>query len=194
MAMTIALPTDFDVFEAQASDAGELLLAMHAKQPKAFHKFLQTHKPQHKDPDGSDWDAHKQQEVWRCVEHLIKLLVRTVEFNTSAKVNAAVADGAIQAEEAAKFLRKRASGQHLEQVEGSLGDTDFFASMDNAASMIITTAAAMKIQMASRLAKARRKIAARKAQKARDAGEEVEEVMQESAEGAAAAEPDAAAV
>lgn len=172
MSTMVALPTDFDIFEAGAADAGELLLAMQAKQPKAFQRFLKTHAPQHADPDGSDWEAHCQQPIWRCVEHLIKLLVRTVEFNTSATRDSSVADGVVQADEAAKFLRKRTAGQLLESVEGSLGSTDFFASMDNAASKVITTAAAIKIQMASRLRKARQRIRDRRAALAAQAGGE----------------------
>ena len=49
--------------------------------------------------------------------------------------------------------------------QGSLGSTDFFAVMDNAASKVIITAAAIKIQMASRLKKARRRIAEKRAER-----------------------------
>ena len=139
---------------------------MQAKQPKAFQRFLHTHRPMHKDPDGSDWEEHAKQPVWRCVEHLVKLLVRTVEYNTSAKRDGALADGVVQEEEAAAFLRTRTAGINLENVEGSLAgrDVDFFKIMDNAASKIIVTAAAIKIQMASRLRKARMRIQIRKAE------------------------------
>jgi len=169
MSMTIALPTDFDIAEAGAADAGELLLAMQAKQPKAFDHFLRSHKPQHSDPDGSDWEAHASQPVWRCVEHLVKLLIRTVEFNTSAARDSSVADGVVQADEAAKFLRKRTSGIDLEAIEGNLGTTDFFATMDSAATKIVLTAAAIKIQMATRIKRARKRIADRRAALAQQA-------------------------
>lgn len=148
------------------TDAGELLLAMQAKQPKAFQRFLHTHRPMHKDPDGSDWEEHAKQPVWRCVEHLVKLFVRTVEYNTSAKRDGSLADGVVQEEEATAFLRNRTAGINLENVEGSLAgrDVDFFKIMDNAASKIVVTAAAIKIQMASRLRKARMRIQIRKAE------------------------------
>ena len=87
---------------------------MQAKQPKAFQRFLHTHRPMHKDPDGSDWEEHAKQPVWRCVEHLVKLLVRTVEYNTSAKRDGALADGVVQEEEAAAFSRLRKARMRIQ--------------------------------------------------------------------------------
>ena len=164
--MTIALPNDVEIEEAGATDAGEFLLAMQANSPKAYQHFLDTHRPQHKDPDGSDFEEHASQPVWRCIDHLIKLLVRTIEHNTSAMRDASNADGVVQAEEAAKFLRKRISGVDLSLqtfTEGALANTDFFATLDSAAVRMLITASAIKIQMMTRLRNARKRVADRKA-------------------------------
>lgn len=167
MSITIALPTDYDIEAAGAADAGELLLAMRANSPKAYQSFLESHRPKHSDPDGSDYEDHCMQPVWRCVEHLIKLLVRTVEHNTSALRDAGAADGVVQAEEAAKFMRKRTSGVNLESVSGNLANTDFAAALDSASLKMLLTAAAIKIQMAARLRNAKKRVAERKAREAK---------------------------
>ena len=70
LSMNCALPTDDDIEETGASDAGEFLLAMRSKEPTAYKKFLKSHKPAFTDPDGSDYDEHAKQPVWRCIEHL----------------------------------------------------------------------------------------------------------------------------
>ena len=187
MAITLALPTDMDIEEAGAADAGELLLAMQAESPKAYDKFLASHRPTHRDPDGSDFDEHASQPVWRCVEHTIKLLVRTIEYNTSAIKDASAADGVVQSEEAAKFMRKRTSGIDLAAVSGNLANTDFAAALDNASLKMLITAAAIKIQMMVRLRGARQRVAARKAKAAQteQEGSQEEGDRQEAEEGAA---------
>jgi hypothetical protein len=57
----------------------QYLLALQERSPKSFTKFLATHRPKHRMPDGTDFEDHARQPIWRCVEHVIKLLVRTVE-------------------------------------------------------------------------------------------------------------------
>ena len=112
---------------------------MQANSPIAFKTFLVERRPAHKDPDGSDFEEHCIQPVWRCLEHLVKLLIRTVEMNTSAMRNTKNVDGIVQADEAANFLRKRTSGINLELVSGSLGGTDFLSALDSAKVKMITT-------------------------------------------------------
>ena len=98
-----------------AADAGEFLLAMQTDAPHEYRAFLESHRPRHKDPDGSDLEEHQLQPIWTCVHHLVKVLVRTVEFNTSALRNADNADGAVQAHEAARFIRNRTRGDVLQR-------------------------------------------------------------------------------
>ena len=63
------------------SYTGELLLAMQVDSPASYKAFLASHRPKHIDPDGSDYETHAQQPAWRCVEHLLSLIVRTVILN-----------------------------------------------------------------------------------------------------------------
>ena len=102
------------------------------------------------------------QPTWRCVEHVIKLLVRTIEMNPSGKLDMGATDGVVQAHEAAKFLKARSHGQDLAQQVSALDGTDFLEAMDRAQAKMILTMAAIKIQMASRARKARERVAERK--------------------------------
>jgi hypothetical protein len=161
-----AMPTDMDLSEAGATDAGEFLLAMQANAPKAYRSFLETHRPQFQDPDGSDYETHALQPVWRCVDHMLKLIVRTIEHATSARNDASAADGIVQSEEAAKFLKQRAAGLTLETISshsaGGLASVDFAEALDSSKARMITIAAALKIQMANRARRARNRVAERR--------------------------------
>ena len=165
LSMNCALPTDDDIEETGASDAGEFLLAMRSKEPTAYKKFLKSHKPAFTDPDGSDYDEHAKQPVWRCIEHLIKLIVRTIEHSTSAKHDASAADGVVQAEEAAKFLKQRLGGASLDDAmahsANSLGRIEFGEALESSALRVIVTAAAIRIQMSIRAKSARRRVVER---------------------------------
>ena len=166
MSIMVALPTDMEIEEAGAQDAGEFLLAMQATQPREYLLFLATHRPKHTDPDGSDYEDHALQPAERCIHHLVKLLVRTVEHNTSntAARDEAAADGTVEGHEAAKFLKRRSKGVALQRFEAnaSLGDVDFASAVENAAVKKLLIGAALKIQMAMRLKKARKTIAERR--------------------------------
>ena len=171
MSTLMAFPTDEELAEVGAADAGEFLLAMQVDAPNDYRAFLDTHRPKHKDPDGSDFEQHQLQPIWRCVAHLVTLLVRTVEFNTSALRNSDNADGAVQAYEARKFIRSRTQGGALHRQAGALKGTDFQIALDSAAVKVLTTTAAIKIQMSIRAKRARRKVQERRAAKfAREAG------------------------
>ena len=171
LATYVPLPTDSELEELNAADAGELLLAMQAKAPTVFAKFLQSHRPQHKDPDGSDWEKHAAQPIWRCVDHLIRLIVRTVEHNTSAVSSThdgATVDGEVQKSEASKFVKTRSSGRELlhmapSKMSEALVDVDFEEKLEAAKAKSIMAVAVIKIQMMVRIRRARARVAERKA-------------------------------
>jgi len=101
--------------------------------------------------------------------HLIKLLVRTVEHNmtttAASDLNTSGLDGQVEQSEAAKFLKRRSQGVGLSRYEASLGHVDFEEALENASIKSLMTAAAIMIQMMSRMRKAKRRIADRKAQR-----------------------------
>jgi hypothetical protein len=160
MATMISLPTDEEIEEVGAADAGEFLLAMQIDSPNSYRSFLESHRPKHKDPDCSDWEKHCLQPIWRCVEHLIKLLVRTIEINTSAIKDDEAADGVVQASEASKFIKQRSQGAAIMKRRGSvLADTDYETALENAALRKLMTAAAICIQMMMRSRAAKKRVA-----------------------------------
>jgi len=170
LSMTLSLPTDLELDEAGAKDAGEFLLAMQASSPKAYQSFLSSHRPKHSDPDGSDYEAHGEvMPVWRRVEHTVHLIVRTVEHNmtvtAASDAKEAGVDGLLEVSETAKFLKRRSQGAELSRYEASLGDVNFGEALENAANKSMLTIAALKIQMMCRLRKAKRRINERKAEK-----------------------------
>ena len=181
LSMMCSLPTQMDLEEAGAADAGEYLLGMQAKEPKAYARFLRKNRPKFTDPDGSDYEKHALQPVEKCVEHLIKLLVKTVEHSTSAKNDTSFADGVIQQSEAAKFLKLRALGTelHLEHAAASMVGVDFAAAMENATLKLAMTAAAIKIQMMKRLKDARGRMEKRRREKEQAASEAAEAAGEE---------------
>jgi len=100
------------------------------------------------------------QPIWRCVEHLIKLLVRTIEINTSAIKDDEAADGVVQASEASKFIKQRSQGAAIMKRRGSvLADTDYETALENAALRKLMTAAAICIQMMMRSRAAKKRVA-----------------------------------
>lgn len=71
----------------------------------------------------------------------------------------------LQASEAAKFLRQRSDGiaLQLEHAATSLSQTDFESAMDSSALKLVTTVAAIKIQLRHRVKLAKKRVAERKA-------------------------------
>ena len=163
MATMMAFPTMIEIDDVNARNAGEFLMSMQVDDPEAYKEFLDTHRPRHQDVDGSDWDAEGTglkglfQPIWITIQHLIHLLIWTVEFNTSARRNEKAADGAIQEEEAAAFIRKRSQGDALHRTNTIQG-ADWRLAQDKA----VFTAAAIKIQLASRAKKAKKKVEERR--------------------------------
>ena len=139
-------------------------MSMQVDDPEAYKEFLDTHRPRHQDVDGSDWDAEGTglkglfQPIWITIQHLIHLLIWTVEFNTSARRNEKAADGAIQEEEAAAFIRKHSQGDALHRTNTDPAGADWRLAQDKA----VFTAAAIKIQLASRAKKAKKKVEERR--------------------------------
>ena len=163
LATMMAFPTNVEIEDVGASNAGEFLISLQAEDPQLYSEFLDSHRPQHKDADGSDFDADGTglkalfQPVHLTLKHLIHLLVRTVEHNTSALKNDEAADGVIQTAEAAKFIKMRSEGKDLTMKQSIVG-ADWRLAQDKA----VFTAAAIKIQLASRARKAKEKVAAQK--------------------------------
>jgi len=111
------------------------------------------------------------------MEHLLRLIIRTVEHNTSASAGrhaGGTIDGTVEAFEAAKFLKRRQANFKLSRFEANedLAGLDFGETLDNAASKKLQTAAAITIQLLMRARKARQMVAERKARKAAKAAEE----------------------
>jgi hypothetical protein len=182
MSTLMAFPTNVEIEAVDARDAGMFLLALQADAPAAYDEFLDAHRPRHKDPDGSDFDPEGTelralfQPVWLTIGHLIKLLVHTVEHNTSALKNEDNADGVIQQAEAAKFIKQRAQGQELAAGVAAerLAGADWRLAQDKA----IFTAAAIRIQLASRARKAKRRVEERRGRTQAAAAQQLDEEAQ----------------
>ena len=158
MATIISLPTEEEVEAAGALDAGDFLIAMQRDDPNGYREFITSHTPQHSEPDGRDWEQHAVQPVARCLQYLLKLLVRTVEFNTSALSDASQADGVVQDDEIRQFLKMRTKGVELKLKAELSENVDFAAALEIAKAKKIVWAAALKIQMARRIKIARKRM------------------------------------
>ena len=155
MATILALPTDIEVEEAGAADAGDLLIAMQRDSPSDYRAFLDSHRP--KQAEGA-WDSGGDP-LDRRLEHVILLLVRTVENNTSAVNDAGAADGVVQDDEIRRFLKSRSAGGNLNlKTTIEEGSMDFRAAQLRA----LLAAAATLICLAWRGKAARKKVAQRR--------------------------------
>ena len=165
LSLVVALPTDLELEEAKAADAGEFLLAMQTHSPTEFQSFLSTHRPRHQDHDGSDYAAHALQPAERCLEHLIKLIVRTVQTNTSHNASKDIAfDRTVEDSDAAKFLKRRQQNISLARFESNdaLSKLNFSETLTSAAAKKMQTAAAIMIQLLLRARKARKEVRERR--------------------------------
>ena len=119
MSTMMCFPTQVEIDAVGAHNAGEYLLSMQVDSPSAYAEFLDSRRPRHKDADGSDYDADGTglkalfQPIWLTLKHLVHLLIRTVEHNTSAIKNDDAADGVVQEDEIRRFLKMRARGDAL---------------------------------------------------------------------------------
>ena len=111
LACVIALPTDAELEEAQAADAGEYLFAL--MDCGDVEQFVSERK--------TGWRSQPKQHVSRCVHHLISLLVRTVKQDVSTLGNAA---GAVSQGEAQLFEERRRQGRTLHHVQSEASTLD----------------------------------------------------------------------
>ena len=110
VACVVALPTDEEVREAAADDAGVYLLTYQESSPVEFTRFVQERKVV--------WHREPRQKVWRCLDHLMQYVVRLVESHTSRESHGR-ADMLISDSEAAQFAARRHRGMELGPVVGA---------------------------------------------------------------------------
>ncbi len=109
IARLIALPTDEELADAGAADAGEYLLAMRAD-PKLLARFIEQHK--------MGWQREPRQATSRCVAHLISYIVHTVEESLLAQEQrVAKEDHELTHEEVTRFEKMRRQGLMLSQLK-----------------------------------------------------------------------------
>ena len=84
LATMCSLPTDEDLREAGAADAGEYLITLLATDPSGYELFLRERK--------QSWDRLPRQSAHRCVDHLLSFITRTVEGNTAIRRKGATSD------------------------------------------------------------------------------------------------------
>ena len=165
LSISCALPTNVEIDKAGAADAGEFMLAMQANEPRSYASFLETHRSRHRDPSGADIEKHQLQPVWCCIEHLIRLLVRTVKHGAGPPVvrqartlNAPQAD--VQADEVERFGRARSAGAALDHREASLAlkSVIFVSVLDTPETKQVCYVSALRLQQAVRSRGARRRV------------------------------------
>lgn len=118
----IGRPTDEDIEEMGAEDAGEFMLRLQDMSPVQFHNFIKARR--------QVWYKEPRQRVWRCVEHLCSYLVRIVEGNSAAKGAGASdeVDSRVSQNEAQNFFKARRKGVHLRSTIPS-DTTDILAAL-----------------------------------------------------------------
>ena len=127
VASVIALPTDVEVKQAGAEDAGEFLIEL-------INGVLPHHLKAFVDARRVAWLHEPRQAVHRCVAHLLSLIMRTVERNTS-RVSHGKANMIVDSGEIFDFARFRSEGFELNRVAGRAGLLD---SIRAAASVVRT--------------------------------------------------------
>jgi hypothetical protein len=108
MACMKGLPFDEEIAESECVDAGEFILELMCY-PKLYEAFCRER--------ASGWDEEPLQPVARCLEHLIQVIVRTVEGSTKGKDNMVLSET-----EAAEFF-KRGGADDADTILKSLGGT-----------------------------------------------------------------------
>ena len=113
----MALPTDDELAEAGALDAGHYLLTFEEQVADEFGRFVRGRKQ----PLDRAFASGPRQPIARCVDHLMHLIARVIEANTSRDADGA-ADLAISASEALNFAHARTRGDTLKQATvGAVG-------------------------------------------------------------------------
>ena len=104
LACIMALPSDDEIAESGAADAGEFLLVLASEQPVTLAHFVEERR--------AHWSEAPKQAPWRCVDHLLAYIVRVVELNLSGGERD-INDGVVSAEEAEAFAERRIKGKEL---------------------------------------------------------------------------------
>ena len=111
MATMKALPFDDEIAEAGCADAGQLILELQ-RHPDTYEAFMRDH--------AQAWDEAPRQPIDRCVDHLLSLIVHTVEGSVKGNHNQSI--GAL---EAGAFVARGASelGALLDQFAPAAAPT-----------------------------------------------------------------------
>lgn len=114
----LALPTDEDIHEMGAANAGEYLITLQSASPTEYQNFIKRKRQR--------WDREPRQRVWRCVDHVCHYLVRIVEVDVhlGGKSHASDIDARVSEKEAAHFFMRRQDRQKLES-QAAIDATDF---------------------------------------------------------------------
>ena len=105
------MPTDEEIKAAGCKDAGHFIHMMQATSGSAYTAFLQQH-PQR-------WNEVPRQPIARCVEHLISLILVTVEATVGVSMDLKLTET-----EASQFMRgvTASSGDILKALQGGGDD------------------------------------------------------------------------
>ena len=71
IACTVALPTDMELAESGAEDAGEFLLVLFSASEIEYERFIQRRRV--------SWDQEPKQMVARCITHLMTMILRVMQ-------------------------------------------------------------------------------------------------------------------
>eukprot|EP00962_Isochrysis_galbana_P030622 scaffold9933_cov125-Isochrysis_galbana.AAC.4 len=94
LAAVAPLPTDDEIRQGGFEDAGQLILDLRFGDPRAYDAFIRSR--------AGRWDEPPTQPMERCVEHLLFVLIRTVE----ASAGNANGDGRLSSREAGSFYQE----------------------------------------------------------------------------------------
>jgi len=119
LSLMVPLPTDKEIKEVTARDAGEYIITLQEACSKTFGDFVLKNK--------RTFDQEPKQKVQRCVEHLLNLIARIIEQNTGG-----TQDLKIDEHEADQFLKRMRAGNQLRRKAASLGGADLVAAFEGA--------------------------------------------------------------
>ena len=113
LATLIALPTDEDLTQVGAEDAGVYLIALQSHAPSQFRAFLRERR--------STLTGRPRQAAWRCVDHLLLYAARLIEQNSLSEHGGSRTPLVVTLEQASDFAARRARGEELRIDAEGLG-------------------------------------------------------------------------
>ena len=125
LALMVALPTDAEIEAVGAQDAGEYLMALRASSDE-MATFIRTRK--------RAWHKEPTQQAGRCVEHLLLLITRLIELNSTG-----TKDFVVSKDEAKAFLKRGAQSTIIQSVESDRGAGEFSSAMSLVAANLLHT-------------------------------------------------------